>query len=296
MIGRHFAALFLFAGFALSACGASAAGGPGPHVLATTTVVGDIAQNVAGGRLTVETLLPRGADPHEYQLTPQDTTKIAESTLLIANGVNYEAWLQETLQNAGGQRTVVIATDGLTKRTSAEGEDPHMWMDPNNVIQYVENIRAALTQADPGGAAEYQANAAAYTANLRELDTWIFGQVDQIPAGNRLLVTNHDSLGYFVDRYGFKVIGTIVPGLSSEASPSARQMAELIDMIKATGAPAVFLNVSDNPHLADQVREETDIAVVDDLYIESLSPLDGPAATYLDMMRYNVTRIVEALK
>ena len=169
-------------------------------------------------------------------------------------------------------------------------------MDPVNAIGYVENIRAGLTQADPGGAAAYAANAAAYIERLKELDAWIAAQVGQIPPEKRLLVTNHDSLGYFADRYGLTVIGTVVPGLSSEASPSARQIAELIDRIKASGAPAVFLNAGDNPSLADQIKEETNILVVSDLYIESLSPADESAPNYIEMMKLDVSRIVEALR
>ena len=291
------AVLLLAALLVLSACRAPAAATPtGLRVLATTTILGDIAQNVAGEYLQVETLLPRGADPHEYQLTPQDTTRIAESQLLIVNGVGYEEWLEETLNNAGGERSVVIASDGLALRTSQEGQDPHLWMDPVNAIGYVENIRAGLTQADPGGAAAYAANAAAYIERLKELDAWIAAQVGQIPPEKRLLVTNHDSLGYFADRYGLTVIGTVVPGLSSEASPSARQIAELIDRIKASGAPAVFLNAGDNPSLADQIKEETNILVVSDLYIESLSPADESAPNYIEMMKLDVSRIVEALR
>jgi ABC-type Zn uptake system ZnuABC Zn-binding protein ZnuA len=184
----------------------------------------------------------------------------------------------------------------MQEETGETVTDPHMWMAPPRAIQYVENIRDGLTEADPAGADIYKANADAYISRLGELDTWIKAQVEQIPQERRLLVTNHDSLGYFAEQYGFKVIGTIVPGVSSEAAPSAQQLAELIDEIKSTGAPAVFLNISDNPQLADQIAAETDSKVITDLYIETLSPIDGPAATYIDMLKYDVTKIVEALQ
>jgi len=298
---RKFIAALILTAVLTAGCNAAASSFPpqtprGLRVLAVESFLADIAQNVAGDRQQVEVFLPIGADPHEYQLMPQDVTRIAETDVLIINGVHYEGFLETAMENAGGQRQVITASDGITLRTNAEGQDPHLWMDPNNVIHYTENIRAGLTQADPVGAEIYAANAAAYIQQLKALDTWVSQQVDQVPTKNRLLVTNHDSLGYFAQRYGFAVIGTIIPGFSSEASPSAQQMAALIGQIKSTGAPAVFLNVSDSPHLADQIAEATRVNVITDLYIESLSSSDGPAATYIDMLKHNVTRIVEALK
>jgi ABC-type Zn uptake system ZnuABC Zn-binding protein ZnuA len=270
-------------------------------VLATTTFLADIARNIAGDRVPVESLLPAGADPHEYQSVPSDVQKIAKSMVVIVNGLNYDLFIQSLLENAGGTRLVITASDGLEARQMAEetGEmviDPHMWMSPTRVIKYVENIRDGLTKADPDGADVYKANADAYISQLNELDAWITQQVTQVPPEHRLLVTNHDSLGYFAGQYGFSVIGTIVPGVSSDAAASAQQIAALIDEVKSTGAPAVFLNISDNSHLADQVAAETNIAVVTDLYIETLSPSDGPAATYVDMIKHDVAQIVNALK
>jgi len=291
---------------ALTACAGQLTSGqtPGttlPVILTSTTFLADIAHNVAGDRLTVESLLSPGADPHEYQAVPSDVQKITESKVLIVNGLDYDQFVQPLLENAGGTRLVVTASDGLEARPMQEetGEtatDPHMWMAPPRVIKYVENIRDGLTEADPAGTDLYKANADAYISRLDELDAWIQVQVEQIPKESRLLVTNHDSLGYFAEQYGFKVIGTIVPGVSSEAAPSAQQIAALIDEIKSTGAPAVFLNISDNPQLAEQIAAETDSKVITDLYIETLSPADGPAATYINMLKYDVTKIVEALQ
>jgi ABC-type Zn uptake system ZnuABC Zn-binding protein ZnuA len=265
-----------------------------PVVLTSTTFLADITRNVAGERVTVESLLPPGADPHEYQAVPSDVVKISKSKVVIINGHHYDEFMQSLLENAGSTSIVVTASNGIEPRQMKEetGEiltDPHMWMDPIRVIKYVENIRDGLTQADPGGGDEYKANADAYIAKLEDLNTWVLEQVTLIPQTRRLLVTNHDSLGYFAGRYGFTVIGTIVPGVSSEAAASAEQIASLIEVIKSTGAPAVFLNISDNPHLADQIAAETDIKVVANLYIETLSPPDGPAATYDEMIKYDAT-------
>jgi len=286
---------------ALTACGGKAAspsGTAGSVVLTSTTFLADITRNVAGERVEVESLLPVGADPHSYQPTPQDVTKIVQSKLLIINGAEYEHFLEPLLENAGGEREVIVASAGLSPEKdpqSEHGVDPHLWLDPNNVLVYVENIREALTHFDPDGAALYKSNADAYVAQLKDLDIWISEQVSQIPPERRLLVTNHEALGYFADRYGFTVIGAILPGVSSDASASAGQMSALIDQIKASGVPALFLDEVENPALAQQIADETGVKVVEDLHLESLT--DGPpAGTYIDMMKHNVTRIIEALK
>ncbi len=304
--------LFLIAAVLVSACRGPASDSPaaGPVILASTTFLADIAQNVAGDRVRVESLLPFGADPHAYQAAPADVAKIADSNVLIVNGLEYEHFLEPLLENAGGERTVIEATAGLTPHEMGqhegeelEGEeehdheagDPHMWLDPNLVVTYVENIRDGLSEADLAGADEYEANASAYIAQLEALDTWIVEQVEVIPPARRLLVTNHEALGYFAARYGFEVVDTILPSFSSEASASAQEIAAAVDAIRASGAPAIFLGEVENADLAEQIAAETGVKVVDDLYLETLTE-GPPAATYIDMMKHNVTRIVEALR
>lgn len=278
------------------------------NVLASTTFLADITQNVAGDRAQVVSLLPIGSDPHAYQATPADVVKISESTILILNGIEYEHFIEPLLENADGERLVIVASDGLEPHPMEEdageehagGEeheagDPHMWLDPNLVITYVENIRDGLSQADPGGAEFYRSNAEAYIAQLKDLDSFIKSQVESVPAERRLLVTNHEALGYFAERYGFTIVDTILPSFSSEASASAQEVASAIERIKLSGAPAIFLGEVENDSLAEQIASETDVKVVRDLYLETLT--DGPpAATYIEMMKYNVTQIAEALK
>lgn len=275
---------------------ASNAGTATPAILTSTTFLADITRNVAGDRFQVESLLPVGSDPHSYQATPQDLAKISESKLVIINGAGYEQFLASLVKNANGEKTLVEASAGINPRTDAEhGTDPHMWLDPNLVITYVENIREALTHLDLQGEAIYRSNADAYIAELKKLDQWIAEQVNQIPAEKRLLVTNHEAFGYFAERYGFKVVGTVIESFSSDASPSAQQLAALIDQIKLSHAPAIFLDASDNNTLAQQIADETGVRVVTDLHLESLT--DGaPAGTYIDMMKHNVSEIVNALK
>jgi manganese/iron transport system substrate-binding protein len=192
------------------------------------------------------------------------------------------------------QATLMISTPGGHHHHD-EG-DPHFWLDPTNVVTYVANIRDGLISVDPAGAEVYRANAERYIAQLNELDRFIADQVAAIPEANRKLVTNHESFGYFADRYGFRIIGTIVPGVSTGASPSAQQLARLTGRVRDAGVKVIFLETGANPQLAEQLARETGITIVSDLYTHSLSEADGPAPTYIDMMRYNVKRIVEALK
>src|SRR5215216_794371 len=276
----------------------SSCGSPRPDILTTTTILADVALNVAGDELVTQSLLPYGADPHSYQPVPQDTKKVNEAKVLIVNGAGYERSLETLLANAGDKQEVIEVSTSLRLLTDPNNDqevDPHLWLDPNNVIVYVENIREGLTHFNPDGADVYQANARAYIAQLQELDAWINGQVAQIPPQRRVLVTNHDSLEYFAQRYGFKVVGAVVPGFSSEAAPSAQEMAALIDRVKLFEAPAIFLDATDNPSLAQQIATETGAKVVTDLHLESLTE-GAPASTYIDMMHSNVTKIVEALK
>ncbi|MGE5462753.1 MAG: metal ABC transporter substrate-binding protein [Syntrophothermus sp.] len=296
MIRRVF--LLIVLALMVSACGgqpASDSGQSAPVVLTSTPLLADVTRNIAGDRVKVDSLLPLGADPHAYQPTPQDAARVSDSNLIIVNGAGYEQFLNPLLENARGKTTVLEASTGVPPREEAGAVDPHMWLDPENVIVYVQNIRDALTRLDPAGADVYKSNADRYIAQLKDLDAYIQEQVGQIPSERRMLVTNHEALGYFADKYGFKVVGTVIRSFSSDASPSARQLAGLIDQVRSSGAPAIFLDASDSDTFARQIADETGVKVVTDLHLESLT--DGaPAATYIDMMKHNVTEIVSALK
>ena len=266
------------------------------RVLAVETFLADIGQNVAGERLKVESLLPLGADPHAFQPSPADIAKVSECQVLITNGAGFESFLGKLLEAAGNGPQLIVACEGLTSRIPGEVEDPHFWLDPILVIRYTENIRDGFILADPAGKELYLRNAASYIEKLRALDRWMMDQVQQIPIEKRLLVTNHESLGYFADRYSFRLVGTVIPSFSTDSAPSAFQMAQLVDQIRATGVQAIFLETGANPQLARQVAEEAGVKVVTELFTHSLTALGGDAPTYLEMMQWDTLAIIQALR
>ncbi len=303
---RSLCPLTLLVVLALSACtaapGTPAAQPAGTRlqVVATTTFIGDMVRNVAGDRAEVTVLLPVGADPHQFEPRPSDAAAIAKAQVLFMNGAGLEAFLEPLLKSVGGQRIVVECAQGLPLRTVKEDgrmvADPHLWYDVRNAIHYVENIRAGLIQADPAGRAVYTANADRYMAQLRDLDGWIVEQVKQIPPEQRKLVTSHDTFGYFARRYGFEVIGAIFPAGGVEAQPSAQDIAALISAIKATGVKAIFTESTVDPKFAEQIARDAGVKVVTKLYTDSLGGPGSGAETYIDLMRFDVQAIVEALK
>jgi ABC-type Zn uptake system ZnuABC Zn-binding protein ZnuA len=202
--------------------------------------------------------------------------------------------------NEGGKDTVAVVES--VQEAGAENEaghhhdgDPHFWLDPNLVMVYVQNIRDALAKSDPQGKDLYNKNAEEYIDRLIELDTWIKEEVEIIPPDERLLVTNHESFGYYADRYGFKIIGTIIPNFSSASSPSAKEVSSLIEKIKAANVRGIFLETGSDSKIADQIAKETGINVVTELFTHSITEPGGPAPTYIEMMKFNTKTIVESL-
>ena len=274
-------------------------------VVATASFLRDIAQNVAGEQFQVGELIPIGVDPHEWQPAPSDLVTVAKSDLIIVNGGGLEGTLLKDVQNAGGHAEVVTASRGLAARIPKPGEpgygqstevDPHWWLDPIDVVTYTDNIRDAFAAADPAHAAAYRANADAYVMKLGALDAWIRAQVATIPKANRALVMNHLSHGYFADRYGLRVAGAVIPSVSSGETVSAKQLGDLVKTIKSQHVKAIFVEIEENPGLADQIATEAHVKVITDLLDHSLTPADGPAPTYLAMMRYDTQVIVNGLR
>ncbi len=303
---------FLFLLFLLlSACTAPPPPNSGlPQVLASTDIIADVVRQVGGEDIALQTLIPTGSDPHAFSPAPQDAAKIARADVIFLNGLGLESALQPLLENARPDAALVTLSQGLeTAPESAslsQGEtapppppvgpaDPHVWTDPNNVRAWLPLIVQALSQRDPENAPLYQERAAAYAAQLEALDAWIVEQVAAIPPQRRVLVSDHEVWGYFAARYGFTLQAALIPGYSTLAQPSARELAALEDAIRQVGVPAIFVGRTVNPSLAERVAADTGVRLVF-LYTGSLSAPDGPAPTYLEWMRYNVTAIVNALK
>lgn len=281
------------------------------RVVATTSIVADVVANIGGDRIALTTLVPLGADPHSFQPTPQDMAALVDAHVIFANGFGLEAFLKPLTESPDIARRVVYVSEGITplqhehdeahdeeaheEAHGEEGSDPHTWFDPNNVTVWACNIRGALIALDPAHASAYRANAQAYIARLEELDAWIREQVAQIPPSNRKLVTDHTAFTYFAARYGFEQVGAVFSGYSTLSSPSARELAALEDAIRAQGVRAVFVGKTVNPALAQRVAQDTGVRLVF-LYTGSLGESGSPAATYLGMMRYNVSAIADALR
>jgi ABC-type Zn uptake system ZnuABC Zn-binding protein ZnuA len=271
------------------------------RVIATTNIVADIVSQVGGDSIELTALLPLGADPHTYTTSPQDMVAVTDAHLIFANGVNLEAeFLPELIQHS--EVPVIYVSQGIELRALGEDEtrehenaDPHTWTTPTNAIVFVHNIEHALSAADPANAETYMANAEKYEVELERFDEWIEEQISTIPVNNRKLITDHDTFGYYTDRYGLEQIGAVIPGFSTASEPSAQELAALEDMIREYGVRAVFVGTTVNPSLAQQVVEDTGIQLIN-LYTGSLGPAGSGVETYLDYIRHNTTAIVEGLR
>lgn len=292
--------ILLFASLALLLAACASPATPAANklkVVATYSILGDLLQNVGGDRIELHTLVGPGLDTHTFEPSPADSIALAEASLIFENGLEFEPWLADLYVASGSDAGRVAVSDGLEPLRSGEsGEaDPHLWHSAANAIHMVKAIRDALAKADAPNAAIYHANAEAYIVQLQELDNWVFAQVKTLPESRRKLVTTHDTFGYFADRYGFEVVGAVLPASTEGASPSAQKVAALVESVKAAGVPAVFAeNVSSNT-LLRQVADEAGVSVVASLYTDALGSAGSDGDTYLKMMRYNVTTIVAEL-
>jgi zinc/manganese transport system substrate-binding protein/manganese/iron transport system substrate-binding protein len=294
--GRVLLALALAA---LLAAGCAEQSGPwrdgaaGLRVVATTTQVADFARNVGGDRVDLVTLLKPGIDAHDYEPSPADLDAIARADLVIENGVGLEEWLGDTIESSGFDGPVVDASQGVRLRVVGGEPDPHIWQDPRNAMVMAANIERGLAGAEPAAAAQFEANLAAYTKQLKTLDAETERQIDSL--ASRKVVTNHDAFGYYLDRYHLELVGSVIPSFDSSAELSGRDIRELVAKIRATGAEAIFSETSLPPRTAETIGREAGVKVVvgeDALYGDALGPPGSDGDTYLKMIRHNTTTIV----
>jgi ABC-type Zn uptake system ZnuABC Zn-binding protein ZnuA len=275
-------------------CGPGAAGSGGRTVaVATTTQAGDLLRAVAGERAAVRQLLAPNSDPHAYEPRPSDVRAVTGADVVVRSGGDVDGWLGGVLDNAGSKAAVVDLIDAVRTRRVEGGVDPHWWQDPRNAEIAVRRIRAALSAADPGGRAAYAANARRELARLRRLDAAIAACMDAIPAQQRKLVTDHDALGYYADRYGIEVIGTVIPALSTQAQASAGAVARLARTIRAAHVGAIFSERSVNPKLEQAIARDSGARLGAPLYADTLGPAGSPGATLVGALRSN-TRALAA--
>jgi ABC-type Zn uptake system ZnuABC Zn-binding protein ZnuA/ABC-type Mn2+/Zn2+ transport system permease subunit len=281
----------------VSGCGSS--GSDKPVVVATTTQIADFARAVGGETVTVHQILRPNTDPHEYEPRPADIQATADAKVVLENGDGLDAWMKKVVEQSGGHPNVV--TLGDVARTQVPGEasgpeasrvDPHWWHDPRNAEAAVERIRSALGQALPADKEGFDRRAAAYVGQIDELDKRLARCFASVPASERKLVTSHDAFNYFAKRYGIDVVGAIIPSQSTEAQPSAGDVARLVKQVRREHVRAIFIESSVNPKLGKAVAAQTGTIGNLKLYGDTLGPTGSPGATYLGMELANANAMM----
>lgn len=273
--------------------------GPGLTVVATTSHVAHFARIVGGDMVRVTPLLPPNVDPHDYDLSPADLVELSGARLVVRNGVGLEPWLDDALAAAGYAGPVVDCSEGVPLRTRGGEPDPHIWQNPRNVKIMVRNIAAGLVRVDPDNRATYEKNRDEYLAKLDALDAQIEAKISTIPPDRRKFLSNHDAFGYYLDRYGIEFIGAIIPSMDTSAELSARQIDDLVALIRASGVRAVFSENSLPADTAETIGRQAGVTVVAGegaLYADALGPEGSVGSTYIGAMTHNTDVIVAALR
>lgn len=270
-------------------------GGRSLTLVATTTQAADIVRAVGGSRVEVRAILRPNSDPHEYEPRPSDARALQGAKLVVRSGGELDGWLGGLLSSVGGHVPTVTLIDSVSTRRNGSEVDPHWWQDPTNGARAAAAVGAALARADPGGAPAYRRDAAGYARRLRSLDRSIAACIAEVPPAKRKLVTSHDALGYYARRYGLRVIGALIPSLSTSAQPSARDVERLVGQIKRERVDAIFPESSLNPKLERAVSRETGARVGKALWADSLGPKGSSGATYVGSLQANTAALVSGL-
>lgn len=276
------------------------------EVVASFSILADWVRNIGGNAIDLTSIVPAGGDTHTFDPAPDTVATIADARVIFAIGAGFEVWLDRIVTASGTDAPTVEVSNGLTLLSGDEehdhghdhshGHDPHIWGDASNAITVADVIRDGLTNADPGNTTVYRDNAAAYRDELDALDTRIRDRVATVPESHRKLVTSHDTFGYYAHAYGFEIIGTALGSFSTEAGdPSARDIAMLIEEIKASGVPAIFAENVVNPALMQSIADEAGVDLAPPLYSDALGDAGSDGDTYIHMMEYNTETIVTAL-
>ena len=264
------------------------------QVVASFSILGDMVAQVTGDLADVTTIVGPDADAHLYQPNAADAKAVAKADIVFVNGMGFETWSDALINNAGGDAAVIVATRGV-EPLLVEGEiDPHAWNALTNGIIYVENIAAAMAQADAANADAYKANASAYIETLRALHASAGKTFGALPDNGRTVVTAHDAFGYLAHSYGLNFLAPV--GIDTEAEPSASELAALISHLQDTGAGALFVENITSPALIEQIARETGLKIGGRLFSDALSERGGPATSYVAMFEHNLGAIMTALQ
>ena len=267
-----------------------------PNVTATASMIQDMAQNIVGDLYEVDLIVPIGGDPHTYEPTPGDAKKVSQANLIFKNGLTFEGWLNELIENSGTKAEVITVTDGIQPITSekyANSVDPHCWMDAELGLKYIENIKNALIKMDPSNKSTYLKNYEVYKNNLIETDQYIKEVMNKIPQQQRVLITSHDAFQYFGRKYNVQLEAIL--GTSTDAEVQTSDIMRLGKVIKEQKVPAVFVESTINPKLLQQLAKDNKISVGGQLYADSIGDKDSPANSYIKMLRHNANTILEGL-
>ncbi len=273
-------------------------------VVVSFSILKDLTQIIGGNEVEVSSIVPLNSDPHIYQPTPDIAALISQADIVILNGLGFEGWIDRLLEATKFKGKIVISSAGISPRvlldpalsSATSVPDPHAWHDVQHVMVYVKNICVALKEADKDPAHQhlFQQRTEDYLKKLKDLDQWIQQKFQEIPEDQRKIISAHDAFGYFAARYHLKMYA--LQGISTESEPSAKQVAALIDLIRQEKIKALFMENMTNHRMLDQVSAETQIDIGGTLYTDSLSDEQGPAKTYLEMMKHNVSTILRAFE
>lgn len=267
-----------------------------PNVIATASMIQDMAQNIVGDLYEVDLIVPIGGDPHIYEPTPGDAKKVSNANLIFKNGLTFEGWLNELIENSGTKADVITVTDGINPITSEKytnSVDPHCWMDAELGLKYILNIKDALVKMDPSNKASYLKNYEVYRSKLIETDQYIKEVMNKIPKEQRVLITSHDAFQYFGRKYNVQLEAIL--GTSTDAEVQTSDIIRLGKVIKAQKVPAVFVESTINPKLLQQLAKDNKVSVGGQLYADSIGDKDSPANSYINMLRHNANTIWEGL-
>jgi zinc/manganese transport system substrate-binding protein len=267
-------------------------------VVASFSVLGEIVHEVAGDKAVVHTLVGPDGDAHSFEPTPNDAKTLGSADLVIVNGLGLEKWMERLIEASGYKGRVVVASEGVRSRMMVEDgadvTDPHAWQNIANGRLYVRNIAKALAAADPADADYFNARAESYEATLSALDSWVRQEIAQVPQPKRRVITTHDAFGYFGAAYGVSFLAP--EGISTDAEPSAGDLAKLIDQVRREKIKALFLENITSPQLMQTIAQETGVPLGGALFSDALSPPDGPAPTYVAMFKNNLPKLVEGME